>query len=138
MGIEKDIQRLFAGVLEKCGGNKAAAAASLNVNAVTFWGWATGKRKPPKALCAAIDSAGGKLLMPGEMPPASPDKVKDVEDLRREIAFLTRENELLSRLVDKYTADEREKNEDPQEEGRERRPASASVTVAGNQPGTGV
>ena len=35
MGIEKDIERLFASVLEKYRGNKAAAAASLDINAVT-------------------------------------------------------------------------------------------------------
>jgi len=126
MGIEKDIQRLFQGVLDKYDGNKAAAAASIDVNPVTFWHWVTKTRKMPSTLCKAIDSAGGKLFLPGEQPPTSPEQERDIEALKKEIAFLTRENELLTRLVDKYTADEREKNEAPQEEGRERRPASTA------------
>lgn len=126
MGIEKDIQSLFAGVLEKYGGNKAAAAESLGVNPVTFWHWVTKTRKLPSTLCKAIDNAGGSLLFPGESPPSSLDNERELEVLRREIAFLTRENELLTRLVDKYTADEREKNEAPQEAGRKGRPASTA------------
>ena len=132
MGIENDIQRLFAGVLDEHGGNKAAAAASLDVNAVTFWGWTTGKRKPPSALCKAIDSAGGKLLLPGEFPPASPDQSRDIESLKKEIGFLTRENALLTKLVNKYDAEEREKKEaSPAPEATAGRPVQSSGDVAG-------
>lgn len=126
MGIEKDIEQLFAMVLKKHHGNKAAAAGSLDINTVTFWGWATGKRKPPAALCKAIDNAGGKLLLPGEPePPAREDR--DVESvrsqeaefarlreaelarLRERVESLTRENVLLHKLVNKYEDDEVEK-----------------------------
>ena len=95
MGIENDIQRLFQGVLDEHNGNKAAAAASLNVNAVTFWHWVTKTRKMPSTLCKAIDSAGGKLLLPGEAMPTSLDQDAKVESLLKEINSLIRERDAL-------------------------------------------
>ena len=132
MGIEKDIERLFASVLEKYRGNKAAAAASLDINAVTFWGWATGKRKPPAALCKAIDMAGGILLIPGDSAPILQDNEEELVRLREKVDSLTRENSLLNKLVNKYEADEREKNEAPQEAGREERSASTANIEVGH------
>ena len=119
MGIEQDIERLFASVLEKYRGNKAAVAASLDINAVTFWGWATGKRKPPAALCKAIDKAGGILLIPGEPAPVRQENEEELVRLRDKIDSLTRENALLHKLVNKYEAEEHEKKE-AQEGGRPR------------------
>lgn len=69
MGIEHDIQRLLANVLKEFNGNSAAAAASLGVNPVTFWGWMQGTRRPARVLYEAIDKAGGVLLIPGEPRP---------------------------------------------------------------------
>ncbi|MDR0827357.1 MAG: hypothetical protein LBN33_05705 [Desulfovibrio sp.] len=66
MSIEKDIQQLFELILQQHGGNKAAAAESLNVNPVTFWHWVTKTRNLPSTLCKAIDRAGARLLIPGD------------------------------------------------------------------------
>lgn len=68
MSIQADIQKLFEKVLQEHGGNKAAAAASLGVNPVTFWGWVKGNRKKNEVIFDAIDRAGGKLICPGEAP----------------------------------------------------------------------
>ena len=69
MSIEHDIQRLFRRILDEENGNKAAAANRLNTNAVTFWGWITGSRgqKGRQTFYNAIDLAGGRLLVPGDM-----------------------------------------------------------------------
>jgi len=140
MGIEKDLQRLFQGALSKHGGNKAAVAEILDVNPVTFWGWATGKRKPlSQSLCKAIDNAGGVLLIPGEPTPARQNSEDELTYLRDKVESLSRENAVLHKLVNKYEeAEEREKNEVPQEEGRTTRPASIATTKAEDQPGTGI
>lgn len=45
MKIEEKIQMLFTQVIEKYGGNKKAAADSLGINAVTFWGWVKGRAR---------------------------------------------------------------------------------------------
>lgn len=66
MSIQADIQKLFGKVLQEHGGNKAAAAASLGVNPVTFWGWVKGNRKKNEVIFDAIDRAGGKLICPSE------------------------------------------------------------------------
>lgn len=97
MGIEADIQRLFAKVLQKYGGNKAAAAASLDVNNVTFWGWVTGKRQINPALCKAIDRAGGVLLLPGERTQTSAKSDDDLEKMRERVAVLEHEISLMER-----------------------------------------
>ena len=85
-----------------------------------------------------VEGIGGRIVWPGEDSQPSQDRDHAIERLRDKVEALTRENAALHKLVNKYEAEEREKNKAPQEEGRERRPASASVTVAGNQPGTGV
>ena len=113
MTIENDIQRLFEMVLQKYGGNKAAAAASLNTNAVTFWHWVSGTRKLPSTLCKAIDNAGGRLLLPGENAPLSTEQDREVERLREKIEHLTKENALLTKLLSKYEAEEQEKKGAP-------------------------
>lgn len=135
MGIEKDIERLFASVLEKYRGNKAAAAASLDINAVTFWGWATGKRKPPSALCKAIDMAGGVLLIPGEPAPIRQGNEEELTRLRDKVDSLTRENALLHKLVNKYEVEEHEKKEDTENQGADTR-RSILPAVDGKQLGT--
>lgn len=136
MGIEKDIERLFASVLEKYRGNKAAAAASLDTNAVTFWGWASGKRKPPAALCKAIDMAGGVLLIPGEPAPARQENEEEILRLREKIDSLTRENALLNKLVSKYEAEEHEKKEASEnQDSYTNRPTQASDSGTGNPSG---
>lgn len=111
MGIEKDIQLLFSAIVTKYDGNMTEAATSLDVNPVTFWGWATGKRKPlSRPLCETLDKAGARLLLPGENPPAPPESVNEIASLKKDNDYLKRENDLLRRLVDKYEAEEREKN----------------------------
>jgi len=139
MGIEKDIQRLFSGVIERHGGNKAAAAASIDVNPVTFWHWVSQTRKFPSTLCKAIDSAGGRLLIPGEAPPVIPEQNSEIEALRKEIDFLTRENGLLrenvrlTKMVSEYEAgEEREKKKAPQASVSGR-----SAQPVGNEAGYG-
>lgn len=116
MKTEENIKRLFAKVLEEHGNNKSAAAASLETNPVTFWGWVTGKRGLNKALCSAIDKAGGKLFLPGEDAPLSARQgsEREIERLREKADALARENALLHKLVKKYEADEHEKNKHPQ------------------------
>ena len=69
MGIEESIKELFNRLIAQYGGNKAAAAASIGVNPVTFWGWVKSKRSLNPALCQAIDRAGGILLIPGDSVP---------------------------------------------------------------------
>ena len=71
MGIEESILALFKQLIAQHGGNKAAAAASIGVNSVTFWGWVKSKRGLNRALCQASDRAGGILLIPGDSVPAS-------------------------------------------------------------------
>ena len=118
MKIEESIKRLFANVLEEYGNNKSAAAASLEANPVTFWGWVTGKRGLNKALCSAIDKAGGKLLLPGEDTSFSSgqDSAREIEKLREKTESLARENALLYKLVSRYEADERKKKEGSKEQ----------------------
>jgi hypothetical protein len=111
MGIEEDIKSLFKEVLVKHGGNKAAAARSLDTNSVTFWGWVTAERKPPAALCRAIDKAGAKLVWTGEDVFTLSAKDQEIKKLQEKIESLSRENDLLNKLVRKYEADEHEKNE---------------------------
>lgn len=61
MKIEEKIQRLFTQVIEKYGGNKKAAADSLGINAVTFWGWVKSGRGMTmiRPLLNAVERAGG-------------------------------------------------------------------------------
>lgn len=72
------------------------------------------------------EGIGGRIVWPGEDSPPSQDRDHAIERLRDKVEALTRENIVLHKLVNKYEAEEREKNEDPQEEGRERRPASTA------------
>lgn len=127
--MEKDIYTLLYNVLKKHEDNKAAAE-SLGVNPVTFWHWMTKTRKLPSTLCKAIDNAGGKLLFPGESLPASPGLESDLAGLRKEIAYLTKENQLLTRLLDKYIeAEERQKKVEEQgQPSTSDRPASTSFS----------
>ena len=71
MSIEESIKKLFNQLIEQHGGNKAAAAASIGVNPVTFWGWVNSKRGLNPALCQAIDRAGAILLIPGDNLPTA-------------------------------------------------------------------
>ena len=67
MGFKEDITHIFSEVLRQHGGNKAAAAESLGVNTVTFWGWVEGKRTPnTEALAPLLDKVGARLILPGE------------------------------------------------------------------------
>jgi len=66
MKSEERIKQLFQKVLDDHGGNKAAAAASLDTNHVTFWGWVQGKRGLSKALLNAIDKAGAQITFPDQ------------------------------------------------------------------------
>ena len=70
MGIEESIKELFNRLIAQHSGNNAAAAASIGVNPVTFWGWMNNKRGLNHTLCQAIDRAGGILLIPGDSVPA--------------------------------------------------------------------
>ena len=67
MSFEKDIQEIFQEILNQHGGNKAAAAESLGVNSVTFWGWLEGKRvHNMKALYPAMEKIGARIVFPGK------------------------------------------------------------------------
>lgn len=91
MKIEEKIQKLFAQVIEKYDGNKKAAADSLGVNTVTFWGWVKSGRGMTmiRPLLNAIERAGGVLLIPGDHPPqASSVSNLDDSDLKKEITRL--------------------------------------------------
>ena len=74
MGIEESIKELFNRLIAQHSGNNAAAAASIGVNPVTFWGWMNNKRGLNHTLCQAIDRAGGILLIPGDSVPAGGGK----------------------------------------------------------------
>lgn len=71
MGIEESIMELFNRLIVQHDGNKAAAAAAIGVNPVTFWGWVRSKRGLNSTLCQAIDRAGGILLIPGDSVPVA-------------------------------------------------------------------
>lgn len=67
MGYLDDIQKILKQVLERHNGNKAAAAASLGVNSVTFWGWIEGTRIPTtQALAPLMDKLNASVLLPDE------------------------------------------------------------------------
>lgn len=104
MGIENDIQKLFSKVVDKYNGNKAAAAESLGVNPVTFWGWVTGKRSLNPVLCGAIDKAGGILLVPGASPPdhTPPNAAQDIQALTKQIVELEKQIEYLKVYKNKW------------------------------------
>ena len=104
MGIENDIQKLFSKVVDKYDGNKAAAAESLGVNTVTFWGWVTGKRSLNSVLCGAIDKAGGILLVPGAPPPDTtpPNAAQDIQTLTKQIKELEKQIEELKVYKNKW------------------------------------
>ena len=101
MSIHEDIQKLFAQVLREHDGNKAAAARSLGINAVTFWGWIEGSRKQKEIIFDAIERAGGRLVMPGEDKAGSATE-HELAIVRAKAESLARENELLRKLLSKY------------------------------------
>ena len=69
MGFKDDITRIFSEVWRQHGGNKAAAAEFLGVNAVTFWGWVQGKRVPNmEALAPVLDKLRAKITLPDDDP----------------------------------------------------------------------
>lgn len=106
MSIKNDISSLFAQILAEHDGNKAAAAASLDVNTVTFWHWMNGTRNPAESLFKAIDKAGGKLIGPG-ISEHKTDKsdVTKIAELKKEITALQRallERDLQIKELEKY------------------------------------
>ena len=120
MGFEEDLQRLFARIIEQNGGNNAKAAESLQINKITFWGWTVGNRKRNETLYKAIDAAGGKLLVPGDALPPYPSGTtstdtqdSEIVQLREKVASLTRENELLRKLVNLYEGKQERKSIPP-------------------------
>lgn len=97
MGIEEKIKALLLMVVDRHGGNKSAAASSLNANTVTFWSWVEGRRGLNKALCDVIDRAGGVLLLPGEGTATDCHRCqnleKEIDTLNAEIGRLKAKNE---------------------------------------------
>lgn len=101
MNIEEKIKQLFDQVIEKYNGNKSAAAESLGVNVVTFWGWVKGSRSMNKALLGAIDRAGGILIIPGD---PAPGQSMDAEDLIGKVRELEKQVDELKEYKAKYEA----------------------------------
>lgn len=75
MGFKEDITHIFSEVLRQHGGNKAAAAESLGVNTVTFWGWVEGKRTPnTEALAPLLDKENPQRKCKISLSPAPPPR----------------------------------------------------------------
>ena len=80
MSFKQDIQEVFKKVLARHGGVKRAAAASLGVNVVTFWGWIQGTRTPNvETLSKAMDMLGIRVTY------------DECPDMSREVCFVKAE-----------------------------------------------
>ena len=134
MSMKEDIISILVEYRDKIHeGNTDRAAKALGVNVPTLWRWLNGKNTPKvQSLSTAFDTLDARIVLPGKEELSPNVRDYEMELLKKDVASLTEQNELLRELLRKYKEVEEaqtlEKNEDSQKEGRTRRPTPTADT----------